>query len=173
VSPLSVSAATAVLCFAAFIVTHLSWAHASGSRRYGTIIIRCFIGCLVAAIVLSTVAQGHLVPSAAREWLLVPAMAVFLLACAFILYMPFVFVISSSLSIDTLLLMQRNGGAMSRAALYDRFASTEAAGRRFEIMRGNGMVSAQDGHYRLTAKAARTAHFFAGVKHLWKLWPGG
>lgn len=172
-SPLAVSAATAIGCFVAFIASHLGWAHASGSRRYGTIIGRCFVGCVVAAIGVSTIAQVYFVPSVLRAWVSVPAIAVFLMACAFVLYMPFVFVVSSSLSIDSVLLLQKNGGFMQRAALYDRFASRDAALRRFEIMRANGMVTGEDGRYRLTAKAARMARFFVCVKRLWKLWPGG
>ena len=74
---------------------------------------------------------------------------------------------------NTLILLERAGGRLPRVALYRRYAAAGAARRRLEIMRENGLLALEGGRYRLTPKAAALARFFAAVKRLWNLQPGG
>lgn len=160
--------------FTAFALGHLIWAHASRDQRYGRLLFRSFAGALVGCVVSVLLLRGLLWQGPPLAFVVAAGGAVFLMLCAFVLYIPFIFVVSSSLSIDTLLMLQRAGGELPRAALYEHLTSPDAVRRRLEIMRGNGLVApTSGGSYVLTRKAGPPARFFTAVKRFWKLWPGG
>jgi len=158
---------------AIFVFTHLALARAAGVPRHGRIIIRCFALSIAGFLTTLAALHGKLWQGSSLAWLLAAGSGILLMACAFVLYVPLVFVISSSLSVDTLILLERAGGRLPRVALYRRFAAAEAARRRLEIMRKSGLLTLEGGRYRLTPKAAALAQFFAEMKRLWNLQPGG
>ncbi len=172
-TPLAVAVLSGAAWFAAFLLAHIASAHIAGASRHGRAIVRTFalsvLGCSATVAALhQSWWQGE-----GWAWLLAEGSGVLFMLCAFVLYVPFVYVIASSLSVNTLLVLERAGGRLPRAELYRRFVAESAVRRRLDIMRRNGLLAAEDGRYRLTPKAAMLARSFAAVKRFWKLWPGG
>lgn len=170
------AAMTASACwFAIFIPGHLFWARVAGDRRYSRVMVRSFAISIVGCVTSLILSHGFFWQGTDLAWGVALGGAVFLMACAFVLYTPFVFVVSSSLSVDTMLMLANaTGGALPRHELYEHFASAGAIDRRLQLACGTGMVEAVgQGRYRLTAKACQVALFFSMIKRLWKLWPGG
>jgi hypothetical protein len=91
----------------------------------------------------------------------------------FVLYMPFHYVVTASLSVRTAVMLGRHGGALPLTALHDRFASRRLVGERLRTMVDNGFLRATPAGYVLTAKGRRTAQVFDCLKRLWKLGAGG
>ncbi len=173
VAPLVWATGAAAAWFLLFVVGHLTWNHLIEHPRHGQIIVRFF--SMSAFACAATVISPHWFASDSsfQTWILAAAISVFLMCCAFVLYMPFVFVVSSSLSIDTIIMLEAAGGSAPVSLLKSRFASADAVRRRFELMRENGMLYASGDRYALTPKSRRVAAFFAAMKRFWKLWPGG
>jgi hypothetical protein len=171
-TPMIVAVGSGIAWFIFFIVAHISWAHALSDRHYGRIIQRCWMLAAIGSIITVGFLHNKYWPHQLLSCAFAECVTLLLLACAFITYVPFVFVISTSLSVDTLIVLERAAGQLERAKLYGRFASTAAAQRRLEVMRTNGLVSPNT-NYQLTNKARRIAHFFSWMKQFWKLEPGG
>lgn len=97
-----------------------------------------------------------------------------LYAGLFVLYMPFYYVVVSSLSVRTIVLLSRKpGGALSLASLQDEFVSIQLVGRRLDIMVENGFLCRAPSGYELTAKGKNVARIFDNLKRIWKLGAGG
>ena len=163
----------AIVWFAIFVFGHFSWACLVERPRHGQIIIRAFVIALLLFTLTMIVMHGLVSSEPVVSCFVGGVIGLFIMACAFVLYVPFVFVVSSSLSVDTLVILDRFGGTSQRDALYRLFVSPEAVHRRLEMMRMNGLVVSNNGRYVLATKAIYTASFFTKMKHLWKLWPGG
>ncbi len=171
--PLSSTISIAAFWIVAFVTGQLSWTQLSKRPRYSQILTVSFLASVISFVLTMILADyffWHL-----RLLALAAALVAGLLvmACCFILYTPFIFVISSSLSVDTIIMLSRHGGTMRMDALYDQFVSTEAVNHRLRMMQGNGLLTYAAGRYFLTTKARRLALFFTRMKYLWKLWPGG
>jgi hypothetical protein len=93
----------------------------------------------------------------------------------FCLYTPFYYVVVSSLSVQTLvMLLEKPANRLSLSALREVFASREFVRQRLMTMQANGFVQRQgQQHFALTAKGQRLAAFFSWLKQFWKLGPGG
>lgn len=172
-TPLIVAIGSGVVWFVLFIVGHIVWAHALSDRRYGKIILRCWIMTASGSVATVGFLHNRYWPDQLLSLAFAECETLLLMACAFICYVPFVFVISSSLSLDTLILLEEAAGRMQRSELNKRFASAKAAERRLEIMCKNGLLTVKDGYYQLTNRAKLVAMFFSRMKRFWKLWPGG
>ena len=99
---------------------------------------------------------------------------VLLYAGLFVLYMPFYYVVASSLSVRTIVLLSRKPGrALSLASLQDEFVSTQLVGGRLDTMVENGFLCRAPCGYELTAKGAYVASIFDSLKRIWKLGAGG
>jgi hypothetical protein len=93
----------------------------------------------------------------------------------FCLYTPFYYVVTSSLSVQTLvILLARPENAIPLAALREEFASRDFLQARLHTMLDNGFLfrrSAQG--FALTPKGELLAQLFSRLKQFWKLAPGG
>jgi len=98
--------------------------------------------------------------------------AIVVLLSLFILYMPFYYSISASLSIQTMIAIHRDGDADIRE-LENRCASESVVSKRLQIMAANGYLIPDGMEYRLTRKGILVARFFRQLKALWQLGPGG
>jgi hypothetical protein len=94
-------------------------------------------------------------------------------ACLFVLYVPAVYTILTSLSVATLVLLRRSGGRMPEASLYDRFASRRLMQQRLCVLLGAGHLASDARSFSLTPRGRAVARAFAFVKRLWRLGPGG
>jgi len=172
-SPLAIAAASGMAWFAIFVATHIVWTQITREPRYSRIIVRCFALSLMGSVATIALAHGVLWYGPSASWLVAEGASIFLMCCAFVLYMPFVFVIATSLSVDTMLILHRAGRSISRAELYASFVSIEPVRHRLDVMCGNGLLALHDGRYGLTRKGVRLARFFTAMKRMWNLWPGG
>ncbi len=103
------------------------------------------------------------------------AMAMGLLgsACLFVLYVPALYTILTSLSVQTVILLDSSGGAMPDAELYARFAGRPLFENRLRTLMESGYIAESGGRYRLTSRGRMVARPFAALKELWRLAPGG
>ena len=172
-SPLKMAVFSSIGWFSVFIVGHISWMQLTRDSRYSRVIAQWFSLSMAACVATSIYLKGVIWDGPPLGWIIAVGVAPFLMCCAFILYMPFVFVVASSVSGDALVLLKRAGGCLGCTDIYRIFVSTEAARRRMENMSRNGLVFLQADRYRLHTKAVRTARFFNAIKTLWKLGAGG
>src|SRR5262249_15865344 len=105
--------------------------------------------------------------------LLAALLALMTSACLVILYVPAVYTVLTSLSVQTLITLRRHGGAVSEADLYDRFASRLIVEGRLATLVGSGYLAANGTGFRLTSRGRTLAKIFAGIKRLWQLGAGG
>jgi hypothetical protein len=101
------------------------------------------------------------------------AIAVLTSACLFVLYVPAVYTILTSLSVATLILLRRTDGRMPETSLYDRFATRGIIQQRLCVLVGAGYLAENACGFRLTSRGRALARAFAFIKRLWCLGPGG
>jgi hypothetical protein len=94
-------------------------------------------------------------------------------ACLFVLYVPAVYTVLTSLSVATLVLLRRSGGRLPEASLYDRFASRRLIQQRLCVLVDAGHLVGDARGFSVTPRGRAVAHAFAFVKRLWRLGPGG
>jgi hypothetical protein len=94
-------------------------------------------------------------------------------ACLFVLYVPAVYTILTSLSVATLVLLRRSGGRIPESGLYGQFASRQLMQQRLCVLIGAGNVARDGRGFSLTSRGRAVARAFAFVKRLWRLGPGG
>ena len=112
-------------------------------------------------------------PFALLAIVLAAVMAALTSACLFALYVPALYTVLTSLSVQTMMLLRRRGGALPEAELYDRFARRKIMEQRLATLLGSGYVAPEGPFYRLTPRGRVIAKFFRLVKILWNLGPGG
>jgi predicted transcriptional regulator len=100
-------------------------------------------------------------------------MATLTSACLFALYVPALYTVLTSLSVQTMMLLRRRESAMPEAELYDRFASREIMEQRLATLLDSGYVAPKGPSYQLTPRGRAIAKFFRSVKILWNLGSGG
>ncbi len=129
-------------------------------------------GALASAALVPAELPTSLAPTSHRVIAVLAALAV--MACAFILYMPFYYTITTSLSIQTLIAIEEAPG---RRIAVDTLCSPSVYNSivqgRLESMVVAGNLTRQDDRYRATRKGQRVARVFATLKALWRLGPGG
>jgi hypothetical protein len=164
---------SAALSFTLFVVGHIAISQLLRQPRLGSLIIRIFVVAVLAHLGIMIAVYAAVPGAGLWIWAAHAGLGCFLMACALVLYVPFVFVVSSSLSIDMLIILIKGDKALPREQLRQMFVSAEAVRYRFELMRGNNLVVRENDRYVLTDKGRRTADIFSRVKYFWKLWPGG
>src|SRR5262249_5811768 len=123
---------------------------------------------LLAPVVGATLASHGLLPA-----ILAAVLAILISACLFVVYVPAVYTVLTSLSVQTMLMLRRRGGAMSERELYDRFAGRAILQEGLATLVASGYLVPEGTRFRLTPRGRSVARIFAFVKALWKLGPGG
>ena len=134
-------------------------------------LVRSYAACS-AAMLVSVVALSMWRDSG-QTLLLSLLIAVLSSACLFVLYVPAVYTILTSLSVATLILLRRSGGRMLETSLYDRFATRGIIQQRLSVLVGAGYLIEDAGGFSLTPRGRAFARAFAFMKRLWRLGPGG
>jgi hypothetical protein len=134
-------------------------------------IVAIFSGTIVGAVFTTTM-LAHI------GWLgssVLPALSsVVTMACLWVLYMPFYYVIATSLSVRTLLLLASvEEATLPLEQLEARFASAAMLQERLATMTTYRNVAAHGAVFTATSKGRATAALFGGLKRLWDLGPGG
>jgi hypothetical protein len=94
-------------------------------------------------------------------------------ACLFVLYVPAIYTMLTSLSVATLILLRRTGGRMPETSLYDRFATRGIIQQRLCVLVGAGYLAENACRFGPTSRGRALARAFAFIKRLWCLGPGG
>src|SRR5262245_65080204 len=166
-TPAIMAFVAALAWFGAFVLVHiLGWRAGQDHARWLlTTYFASFIGSLVTV-------------SARATWnawtpILPLLLALLISACLFVLYVPAVYTILTSLSVQTLVMLRRSGGALAATELYERFAGRGILRDRLATLVASGYMEADGERFRLTARGRAFARTFAFVKALWRLGPGG
>jgi hypothetical protein len=129
---------------------------------------------LVAALGVTTIGMlATTIASAGDHLTLQITMGLLALACLFVLYVPCLYTVLTSLSVRTMILIANAGGSHAAPALHERFASRALIEERLRTLLQAGYVTETGGRYRLTSRGRRIAWPFAALKALWRLGPGG
>src|SRR5262245_15549419 len=168
-SPALVALTAATTWFVVFVFVHIGGVRARFENARWLLIsyAACFLGTLVTAIVGTAWSHGI------QTIVLAATMAALTSACLFALYVPALYTVLTSLSVQTMMLLRHRGGALSEAELYDRFASRKIMEERLATLLANGYVAPDGLSYRLTPRGRAIAKFFRSIKILWNLGPGG
>jgi hypothetical protein len=162
--------------FAALVVCHIGRFHWAPPADRFKFIAKAFVLAVVGAVVSVLILSANRPEDDVLVWRTVidGIVALVTMGCLFILYVPFYFVIATSLSVQTLNLMNGlPGGAIAIDHLRDIFASRRIIEGRVRTMVSNGYLAEDDGTFRLTGKGRRVAGIFNLVKRLWRLGAGG
>ena len=168
-SPALVALVAAAAWFVVFVFVHIGGVRAGFENARWLLMsyATCFLGTLVTAIAVTAWQHGlHAVILAAM-------MAVLTSACLLALYVPALYTVLTSLSVQTMMLLRRRGGTLPEAELYNRFASRKIMEHRLATLLSSGYVTHDGPSYRLTPRGRAIAKFFRPVNILWNLGPGG
>jgi hypothetical protein len=161
-----------LIWFFLFLCVHVLWFHFVKVERSARLIMIVFACCFAGNFGTILVSDPAALPI--DQVALRVLYGSLLMGCLFVLYMPFYFTISTSLSVQTLIcLREARDRALSTDALRQRFASNEIVAGRLSLMVANGYLAEHRGKYRVTSKGRRIARFFARLKAIWMLGPGG
>jgi hypothetical protein len=168
-SPALIGLAAAAAWFLAFFFAHIGGLRAGFENARWLLMSYaiCFLGTLLTTIVLTAWYQGM------HTIILAATMAALTSGCLFALYVPALYTVLTSLSVQTMMLLRCRGGALPEAELYDRFASRQMMEQRLATLLASGYVVPEGASYRLTARGRAIAKFFRSIKILWNLGPGG
>ena len=161
-----IAVVTATAWFAVFVLVHiLGW---RAGRDHARWLLLTYAASLIGT--LATVI-GVAIPTS--PIVLPVVLALMTSACLFVLYVPAVYTILTSLSVQTIVMLRRHGGALSAADLYERFAGRAILQDRLATLVAGGYLIADGGRFRLTARGRTLAQAFAFVKAAWRLGAGG
>ena len=168
-SPALVALVAAAAWFVVFVCVHIGGVRAGFENARWLLMsyAACFLGTLVTAIAVTAWHHGM------HGVILTAMMAALTSACLFALYVPALYTVLTSLSVQTMMLLRRRGGALPEAELYDRFASRKIMEQRLATLLASGYVAPDGPSYRLTPRGRVIAKLFRPIKILWNLGPGG
>lgn len=94
-------------------------------------------------------------------------------ASLFVLYVPAVYTVLTSLSVQTIVWLRASGGGLPETALFQHFAGGAILDDRLATLQANGYIAREGEGFPLTLRGRRFATFFAFLKGFWRLGPGG
>jgi hypothetical protein len=162
--------------FATFLIAHLGVFHFLRLQNRFKCIARLFVAASLGHLATIVVLQQF--ASVLGDAFGGPALSfcagLMTMLCLFVIYMPFYFTIAASLSVQSMILIDRSPGrTLPVADLHARFASRKLLAQRLATMVANGyLVPAEDG-FRLTFKGRFVGRAFQSIKRLWRLGAGG
>ncbi len=166
-----------MLWFLVFLAGHLGVLALRPVRRRFAFIVQVFAAAaaaLVASCLLAAGGSAALGGGFACGTAVNAAAGLLVMLCLFVVYMPFLFVIGTSLSVQSLVLLsQRPAGVLPLRTLSEAFVSKELVGARLETMVLNGYLRRRGSAYVLTPRGRAVAGAFASLKRLWRLGAGG
>lgn len=107
----------------------------------------------------------------AGPWRAIYGMSV--VACAFLLYMPFYYTVAASQSVQLVIDIHAAPGGLSAGEIRERYPVAELLAGRLQTLSWAGYVTVRDGRFALTRKGRLTSLPFRAIKALWRLGPGG
>jgi len=162
--------------FVAFLVAHLLVFHRGGVGRRFSLILRLLGTAIVGHVVTTwlTVAVGGAPdPGGGVSWLMLASGTLTVLS-AWILYMPFYYVVDTSVSVRILIALRHAPGqTLPLSTLEAMFASVGILQGRLETMVTYGHVSRGGDRFSIARKGRVIARCYRFIKTAWRLGPGG
>jgi Mn-dependent DtxR family transcriptional regulator len=90
-----------------------------------------------------------------------------------VLYAPAFYVVTNSLSVQSLILLLNRGGSLTRADLAHRFASRELLEARLKTLARSGYVVMDEAGVRISRRGRCLVATLLALKSLWRLGSGG
>jgi len=166
-SPAMTGALAAGICFGLFVTTQWLVVHWLSSSRRARVLFLGYGICVIAFVItvcLLTEARGRLLST------IFGAMT---MSCLFVLYTPLYYVVATSLSVQSIVLLLDHHGRLARETLYETFASRRLLQGRLETLARSGYVARDGGAFRITRRGRRVVAPFLVLRSLWNLGPGG
>jgi len=158
-----VAVALAAAWFCAFLGAHvIGWRAGRGNAQW---LVRCYAASILGMLISVTACT-------AGSGLCI-VLALMTSGCLFVVYVPAVYTVLTSLSVQTLILLGRAGGALPEAELYARFSGRPIVADRLATLAASGYLTHEQERFRLTIRGRMIAALFARLKELWKLGAGG
>jgi hypothetical protein len=168
-NPVLATVVAVAIWFLIFVCLHIVGLRSrQGNAQW---LVRSYAACCAATLV--TVAALSMWRDSGQTLLLLLFIALLTSACLFVLYVPAVYTILTSLSVATLILLRRSGGRLSEKSLYDRFATQGLMQQRLCVLVGSGYLVKDACRFGLTSRGRGLARGFAFIKRFWRLGPGG
>lgn len=160
--------------FAVFVVGHVWLFHARPVSNRFKAIARIFAAALAGHGLAIAVSATWAWPAlGGRPWTSLFTGSI-VMACLFVTYMPFFFTIGTSLSVQTMILIDRSAtGSLPVSELREVFASRQLVRGRLETMVANGYLVHEGDRYRASPKGRMVAGVFGLLKNAWRLGAGG
>lgn len=170
-SPTLVGVFVGVGWFLVFLSAQVAAFHVLDIRERFRAIVALLTATMVGAV-LTTTTLAHIDRLGGS---VLPALSgVVTMACLWVLYMPFYYVIATSLSVRTLLMLASvEEATLPIEQLEARFASAAMLQERLATMTTYRNVAAHGAVFTATSKGKATAAVFGVLKRLWELGPGG
>lgn len=161
--------------FAAFFCVQIIFIRCLSQTQWLVWNKRCVLAALVIIAATTGPMQGLYGSAwlASGGWLFGALWGCLTFLCLYVLYMPFYFVVMTSLSVESLIMLDKAGGSLRISRLQDRFTSEAFAADRFATMDRNGMLRQTPDGYVVTKKGRQTIRPFLFIKSLWRLGAGG
>jgi hypothetical protein len=165
-----------LLWFALFFAAHLAVIHWARSESKARINQRLFLAGLAGIAISLWPATAVLRESALAHGGLIMAILYGGLSYMgfFVLYMPCYYTVVASLSVRTIVMLNRKpDNRMPIAQLRGEFASRQLLGQRLTTMATNSFLINRGNEYCLSQKGRSTAVVFSWIKRFWRLGTGG
>jgi hypothetical protein len=167
-SPAVLGALAAGAWFGLFVGSHLLvlhlWSPASRARVLVVSYAICCIGVTVTVRMLAGNAAG---------WFLSAVFGLMTVSCLLVLYVPLYYVVSNSLSVQSMILLLNSHGSLTREELSRKFASHEFLEARVRTLVRSGHVMEDGATFRISQRGRSIVAPFLMLKSLWRLGAGG
>jgi hypothetical protein len=151
--------------FMIFLIFKISIFHLFQIKNKSGLIIKLFLSAVVGCILTSLIFTLPLMEM---------MNSLIVIFSFFILYMPFYYTISSSVSIQSLILLsEKDSQTCLLNELKNTFASPKILSYKLKSMESSGVLSSDGKKYKTTLRGKLIANTFQFIKKLWQLSPGG
>jgi hypothetical protein len=166
-SPAMTGAMLAAIWFGVFATAQWLALHWRLSSRRSRLLFLGFGACVVGfALTVCLPGDGSRCVSSALFGALI-------MSCLFVLYGPVYYVVTHSLSVESMIRLLEGGGRLDRRDLSEVFASRHLVQRRLDTLVSSGYVVRTGQAFRITRRGRRVIAPMLAIQSLWRLGPGG
>lgn len=162
--------------FALFLSSHVVVFRFYRVRNRGRTILNLFLAAVSCNAISSVIASnyGEALWGPDSDSLAAASTGLFVMFSLFVLYMPFYYTVVASLSVRTIIAIQRAPGQqLPLARLTAMYVSKALLQARLDSMVNSGLLMRDGEKFRLTRKGCLIARAFRAIKKVWRLGPGG
>lgn len=167
-TPPMIAALAAGIWFGMFVATQWGVLHLLSPSRRARVLVLGYGGCCIGCVI--TIFQLVDVTSMRPLSFIFASMTA---GCLFVLYAPFYYVVTNSLSVQSMVLLAEGEGRLARKDLREKAGGHRLLRGRLETLVKSGYVVKDGAAFRITRRGRWLIGPFLWLKTLWKLGPGG